>query len=69
MDAMPPWPVVKGMLLAVVLPGLAGGAGVLLAVCAVTRSETARMMGSRRGAGGGIGRGKFCPGSSALVEH
>jgi hypothetical protein len=33
MDSLPPWPVVQALLLSVVLPGFAVGAGLLAVVC------------------------------------
>ena len=62
MDSLPPWTVVQSMLLTVVLPGFAVGAGLLAGVCAVTRSESARMIGGALALAGGLAVGNFTRG-------
>ena len=62
MDSLPPWPVALSMLLTVVLPGFAVGAGLLAGVCAATRSETARMIGGALALAGGLALGNFTRG-------
>ena len=62
MDSLPPWPEVRAMLLSVLLPGGAVGAGVLAAVCAASRSETRRLIGGALALAGGIAAGNFLRG-------
>ena len=62
MDSVPPWPVVQSMLLTVVLPGFAVGAGVLTVICAATRSETIRLIGGALALMGGLAAGNFTRG-------
>lgn len=62
MESLPPWSVVQSMLLSVMLPGFAVGAGLLAAVCAATRSETGRMIGGALALGGGLAAGNFTRG-------
>jgi hypothetical protein len=62
MVSLPPWSVVQPMLLAVVLPGFAVGAGVLAGVCALTRSETGRLIGGAAALAGGLAVGNFTRG-------
>lgn len=50
------------MLLSVVLPGFAVGAGLLAGVCAATRSETGRMIGGALALAGGLAAGNFTRG-------
>lgn len=59
MDSLPPWSVVQSMLLAVVLPGLVLGAGLLAGVCAVTRSDTGRLIGGALALAGGLTAGNL----------
>jgi len=62
MDSLPPWPVVQSMLLSVVLPGFAVGAGVMAVVCAATRSEAGRWIGGALALVGGLAAGNFTRG-------
>ena len=62
MDLLPPWAVVQSMLLSVVLPGFAVGAGLLAVVCAATRSETGRLIGAALALAGGLAVGNFTGG-------
>lgn len=62
MDSLPPASVVLSMLLSVVLPGFAVGAGLLAGVCSATRSETGRMIGGAVALAGGLAAGNFTRG-------
>jgi hypothetical protein len=59
MDSLPPWPVVQALLLSVVLPGFAVGAGLLAVVCTATRSENARLIGAALALGCGLAAGNY----------
>ena len=62
MDSIPPWPVVQSLLLTVVLPGFAVGAGVLAGVCIATRSESSRLIGGVLALAGGLALGNWARG-------
>ena len=62
MESLPPWSEVQSMLLTVVLPGFAVGAGLLAGVCAATRSETGRLIGGALALAGGLALGNFTRG-------
>ena len=62
MDSMPPWPVVQSLLLTVVLPGFAVGAGLLAGVCIATRSESSRLIGGALALAGGLALGNWARG-------
>ncbi len=62
MNSVPPWPIVQSMILTVMLPGFAVGAGVLAAVCSVTRSETRRLIGGALALAGGLALGNSARG-------
>jgi len=62
MESVPPWPVVQSMLLTVVLPGFAVGAGLLAGVCVATRSDKLRLIGGALALAGGLALGNFTRG-------